>query len=256
MENISSNNKLLIESIIRNKNSSISKISKYLDACIMKDEKHSKKANILSYWLKDYINYLEQEENFDCSKLKQYSRGDIIKVNLGFNIGNEEGGLHYCIVLDKKNAKSYSTLTIVPLTSQKSNSRISNTSVFLGNEIYQALLNKSRILYKQVQAEFSCCKHELKEAKKLPTSTLKETKMQEIFEKINKNRTHLELIEKIKSELSQMKTGSIALINQITTISKQRIYNPKKDHDILSGIKLSNEKLMLIDEKIKKLYVN
>ena len=53
-----------------------------------------------------------------------------------------------------------------------------------------------------------------------------------------------------------MKKGSIALINQITTISKQRIYNSKKDMDILSGIKLSNEKMNLIDEKIKKLFLN
>ena len=53
-----------------------------------------------------------------------------------------------------------------------------------------------------------------------------------------------------------MKQGTIALVNQITTISKQRIYNPKKDFDILSGIKLSTEKIQLIDEKIKKLYIN
>ena len=53
-----------------------------------------------------------------------------------------------------------------------------------------------------------------------------------------------------------MKRGTIALINQITTISKQRIYNPKKDLDILSGIKISDEKMKLIDEKIKKLFIN
>ncbi len=29
-----------------------------------------------------------------------------------------------------------------------------------------------------------------------------------------------------------MKCGSIALVNQITTISKIRIYDPKTDHDI------------------------
>lgn len=53
-----------------------------------------------------------------------------------------------------------------------------------------------------------------------------------------------------------MKKGTIALANQITTISKQRIYNPKKDLDILSGIKLSAEKMSLIDKKIKELYIN
>ncbi|MCT3135805.1 type II toxin-antitoxin system PemK/MazF family toxin, partial [Lactococcus lactis] len=36
---------------------------------------------------------------------------------MGFNIGNEEGGLHYAIVLDNNNALGHSLITIVPLTS-------------------------------------------------------------------------------------------------------------------------------------------
>ena len=48
----------------------------------------------------------------------------------------------------------------------------------------------------------------------------------------------------------------MALVNQITTVSKIRIYDPKTDHDVLSGIKLSNEKLDLIDKEIIKLYTN
>ena len=126
------------ESILKNKNEAISKINEYLDACFLLDKKHKKKVNLLSYWLKDYMSYIEQEESFDSSKLKKYSRGDIIKVNLGFNIGNEEGGLHYCVVLDKKNAKSYSTLTVVPLSSLKDSTKLNKTSVLLGNEIYNA----------------------------------------------------------------------------------------------------------------------
>ena len=53
-----------------------------------------------------------------------------------------------------------------------------------------------------------------------------------------------------------MKQGSIALVNQITTVSKIRIYDPKTDYDILSNIKLSNEKLDLLDAEIIKRYTN
>lgn len=53
-----------------------------------------------------------------------------------------------------------------------------------------------------------------------------------------------------------MKYGSIAIINQIRVVSKQRIYNPKTEFDILSGIKLSNENLNLIDYKMKKMWLN
>lgn len=65
-----------------------------------------------------------------------------------------------------------------------------------------------------------------------------------------------ELIEKICNELNQMKTGTVALVNQITTISKQRIYDPKHDFDILAGIQLSSNSMEKIYEKIKKLYAN
>lgn len=85
---------------------------------------------------------------------------------------------------------------------------------------------------------------------------IKDFKIDHLKQKLLKNQENLMLIKKITSELSQMKKGTIALVNQITTISKQRIYNPKKDIDILSGIKISDEKMALIDNKIKKLYVN
>ena len=53
-------------------------------------------------------------------------------------------------------------------------------------------------------------------------------------------------------EISKMKRGSIALVNQITTISKIRIYDPKKNKDMLSGITLSEESLDKIDYEIIK----
>lgn len=247
--------------IIDNKNEAINKINEYLDNCIILDDKHAKKANLLSYWLKDFFRYIEQEETFNSSYLKEYSRGDIIKVNLGFNVGNEEGGLHYCVVLDKKNAKSYSTLTVVPLSSLKDTTKSHKTSVFLGEEIYNNLVKKCNDLIYQGQKEVDIIKQEIQYLKDLPENTeeeqiIKKYKISALNDKLTANQENLELIFKINEELSQMKKGTIALVNQITTISKQRIYNPKKDLDILSGIKLSDEKMALIDEKLKKLYVN
>lgn len=57
-------------------------------------------------------------------------------------------------------------------------------------------------------------------------------------------------IEKIKTEISKMKKGSIALVDQITTISKQRIYHD----DILIKIRLTNNSLDLLDKKIIELF--
>lgn len=247
--------------ILQNKNEAISEVTKYLDTCLLGDNKHMKKANFLSYWLKDYINYIAEEEKFNSSLLKEYSRGDVIKVNLGFNVGNEEGGLHYCIVLDKKNAKSYSTLTVIPLTSVKPWSKPRKTSVFLGDDIYKTLQKKNTEIIDTVKGHIDTYTDEIEKLYLLPEETeeeriIKDYKIQQISDIIISDNEKLDLFEKIRAELNQMKTGTIALVNQITTISKQRIYNPKKDLDILSGIKISDEKMKLIDEKIKKLFIN
>ena len=55
---------------------------------------------------------------------------------------------------------------------------------------------------------------------------------------------------RMMDEVAKMRRGSIALTNQISTISKIRIYDPKTNFDILSNVKLSNEKLDLIDNEI------
>ena len=62
-------------------------------------------------------------------------------------------------------------------------------------------------------------------------------------------------IKKVEKEILKMKKGSIALVSQITTISKQRIYDPKTSSDILANLRVSNNTLDLIDAKIKELFI-
>lgn len=50
------------------------------------------------------------------------------------------------MVLDVINAKKYSTLTVVPLTSQKTNKTIPNSAILLGTEIYDNLSIKNKNL--------------------------------------------------------------------------------------------------------------
>ena len=57
-------------------------------------------------------------------------------------------------------------------------------------------------------------------------------------------------IEKMEDEISKMKQDSIALVNQITTISKQRIF---KD-TVRRNVRVSNESLDLIDKQIIKFF--
>ena len=108
------------ESVISNKKAAIQKLNKLLERYINDPSgSHLKKANLISYWLKDYVRYLDFEEKFNPKRNIAYKRGNIVKVNFGFNLGAEYGGLHYGIVLDNKNDHSSSVVTVIPLTSAK-----------------------------------------------------------------------------------------------------------------------------------------
>ena len=248
------------EDVIKNKNEAIKMMTDYLDNCLEIDnDTNIKKVNLISYWLKDYIKYIKDEKNFNPINLKTYERGDIIKVNLGFNIGSELGGLHYCVVIDKKNNRNSPVVTVIPLSSQKTD-KINKNSIILGNDIYNKLIEKSNKLIEDNKIEIKENKNKLLiEIKRLTenNATTDEIylKTNEIQKNIAEAYKKLELAKKINEEVRKMKYGSIAIINQIRVVSKQRIYDPKTQFDILSGIKLSDENLDLIDVKMKKMFI-
>lgn len=193
-----------------------------------------KKSNLLAYWIQDFSEYHDEERTFDIAKSGVYSRGDIIKVNLGFNIGNELGGLHYCVVLNKYDNTKNGALNIIPLTSKKDNKKYTSSSVNLGKEIYNVFQEKIESEKQKLQQILN----ELEKIKNIPIN------IQKVVEREQK------YIEKMEKEICNMKKDSIALINQITTISKQRIF---KD-TIRRNVKISNTSLDLIDKQIIKFF--
>lgn len=193
-----------------------------------------KKSDLLAYWINDFAEYHDEERTFNIAKSGMYSRGDVIKVNLGFNIGNELGGLHYCIVLNKYDNTRNGALNIIPLTSRKDNKKYDSSSVNLGKELYnifQSKIEKEKIKLQQI----------LDELEKIDDISIN---IQNIIEKEQK------YIGKMETEISKMKKDSIALINQITTISKQRIF---KD-TVRRNVKISSNSLDLIDKQIIKFF--
>ena len=229
-------------------------------------DRHGEK---LSYWVRDYVRLLRAEASFNPRKLIRYKRGSIVKAHLGYRIGSEEGGLHYAVVIDNQNALSDATIRILPLTSVKDGTDIESlhhSNIYLGDEIFlrvseklehfrtrndaeeEALLSRidevhaemvapppenanHRVYLAEKRASFNGLMHEVK--------LLHERAMQE---------------KKVFDALSKMKTGSIALVGQITTISKLRIYDPIYKSGVLNNIKLSDDSLTKIDKKIIELY--
>lgn len=230
---------------------SIAKIDSYLKELIdSEDFRMHGKADKLCYWLNDWTNFLDFESRFKSTSLRRYKRGEIIKAHLGFNVGSEEGGLHYAVVIENENPKSSPVLTIVPLTSVKSDvdtDNLKSGNVFLGNELYTSLFLKINTLKRQISSELDSMQ-ELISTEKSPEIIMTITnKIKELEEEVS-------FLNLMRNESLKMKQGSIALVNQITTISKIRIYDPKTDHGILSGIKLSSDKMDLIDKEIIKKY--
>ena len=193
-----------------------------------------KKSNLLAYWIYDYAVYHDEERNFDTTKIRTFKRGDVVKANLGFNIGSELGGLHYCIVLDKYDNPKNASLNVIPLTSKKIDKIYSKSAINLGKELYNILNNNLE-----------------KENRKLNNLLKKIEKINDIPESIqNVIKEEQKYIDKMSKEINKMKQDSIALINQITTISKQRLF----DDIILRKVHLSSNSLDLIDNQIIKFF--
>lgn len=242
--------------LYNHKTTAFQKLDQYLNTLIESDDKKAKgKADKLCYWLRDWTSFISFEDQFSPMRLRRYKRGEIIKVHLGFNVGSEEGGLHYAVVLDKHNDKSSAVVTIVPLSSVKPSTDLPNLkkgTLFLGNEIFTSLNGKISATDKHLKEELAILKEF---ANKMDDKTPLSEKTN-AFKRLKACEDELSFLNKMRAEVLKMRVGSLALVNQITTVSKIRIYDPKTDHDILSGIKLSNEKLDLIDREVIKLYTN
>ena len=213
------------------KNKMLAKFDNYLTELIEGEQKA--KAEKISYWILDWMTYLEREVNFSPNKMLKYKRGSIVKVHLGFNVGSEEGGLHYAIVIDANNDLNNPVFTIIPLTSVKPHTdveRLGKNQLFIGSEIYEKLTQKlTKILEKLSNVQ-------------LPEATEDE---------LDKFQEELAYAKRIKAEIDRMKTGSIALIGQITTISKLRIFDPRNKFGVLKGIRVSDTILDKIDEHLQ-----
>ncbi len=190
----------------------------YLDEWLLKKSKLlEKEANILAI-------QMEEPENLKRQRFRTYQRGTIIKTDFGIGIGSEMSQIHFAIVLNNYDNPMNNVLTVVPLTS-KSN----KLNLYLGTLVIDILINK-------VKKEF-----------------------QPIEEKLNKNqdltieeKTKLNKLTNLLSYYQSSVKGTHACCSLITTISKERIFLPINEYDIIGRARCSNEIMNMIDEEIKK----
>ena len=249
------------------------------------DSLPEKKGTILAYWIKDYVRFLGREATFDPSKIIRYKRGSIVKAHLGYRIGSEEGGLHYAVVIDTYSTQAAKTVTIIPFTSVKSDTNSGNlhsSRLYIGDEIYQALQlktiseirdtrnlltslqlrvdeNKRKAEAIQVRLRAQAeGKEQCEQSLSLEDAKARLAEHRAVAEALSREVDSLarkvEQCEKLDREIQKMKHGSIALIGQITTISKLRIYDPMYPSDTLANIRLSADTMDKLDQKLRELF--
>ncbi|MGN0422823.1 MAG: type II toxin-antitoxin system PemK/MazF family toxin [Lachnospiraceae bacterium] len=260
------------DDVIQHKKKAIKTLNSTLEEFINDpSNEHLKKANLIAYWIENFAMYVKSEETFTPTRLLRYSRGNVIRVNFGFNIGKEFGGLHYAVVIDNDNKRNADVLTVIPLSSTDGK-EVHERSVDLGAELYKKisdvqnklLLNANNELdeLKKLNKSFSTALAVMQNIKSddIPSDVLKKIDSTIKFKRdIEIKEAHIEqsikIIKRNNNEIQKLKIGSMALVNQITTISKQRIYTPKHAEDFLYGISLSSSAMDKINDKIKELYV-
>lgn len=193
----------------------------------------------LTYWLNYWChNYIPIEKDFNYEEeLLQYRRGDVISVNLGFNIGSEQGGLHYAIVLDNACDKSSRTLTVIPLSTHrkecKSENDYSKYEVLIDNSIFT---NEIRRLKNKLTSLNSKCMD-------INTTESDKKKILRDIKFLQKELTKISSKERIYAQPAQIKN-----------ISKLRIYYPTEVGDILYNVNIGEDNLNNIENKIKELF--
>lgn len=223
------------------------------------DTDYMKKAALISKWIKQYTNYISFEDIFTPKKCISYNRGDIVFANFGFNIGSEFGGEHYAVVIDKENDRNSSTVTVIPLSSYKPEKEIHPNDLYLGNELFNQMQLKQKTIISHLKEQCAKNKLLLEVIKTTFSSNPENEEIEVLLNELETKQRELELeiekAEKLKLELLSLKQGSIAKVQQITTISKMRIYNPKYSSDSLYGIRFSTETMSSINNKIKDFFI-
>lgn len=218
------------------------------------DDLHIKKRPmLLGYWLKSYTYFFKNEDSFQPSSVYKLKRGSVVQVEFGYRVGRELGGRHYAVVLDRDNKISRNTVTVVPLGSIKENDDEEPWTVKLNDGLFSLVNNKLNVLLAEGHRTINEA-DAMNES--IANATPEEAKELRTIQraKIDQARQSCRQAKEWLAELSHMKLGSKVLVDQIATVSKMRISQPKKKSHPLFGIRLSAGDMDLIDKKIVELY--
>ncbi|HPK16335.1 MAG: PemK-like protein [Firmicutes bacterium ADurb.Bin248] len=197
---------------------------------------------------------LRCEARFKPAELIRFSRGDIVRVNFGFRIGNELGGNHYAIIIDTRNNKSSGLVTVIPLTSVKPTSAQNEYSHWLKVGVKDIAQQRCKKLLEETNryaAELEKAIDQLSESKAITKDDIDRIKRE-----VDATRQKYEVAKRNVDEVNKMHDGSIANVGQIVTVSKQRILYPLKNSDVLYACSCATDDMQEISKIVTKLFID
>lgn len=215
------------------------------------NEADQKRAQIMSYWIKTYTGMIRRETDFNPASIPRLTRRQIVNVDFGFRVGSELGGLHYAVVLDKKNSMNGDTVTVIPLGSMKEHYKVSKNRVALEDGIFAALDEKANKQIEEAMKIADSVANDL-DLKELP----EKERVAEAMKRFAIAKTKLDSSEASIKKMEKLKHGSVANISQITTVSKLRIKEPITPQSVLYGVKASERDMKQIEQAIVELYIS
>ncbi|MDK9866685.1 type II toxin-antitoxin system PemK/MazF family toxin [Staphylococcus sp. IPLA37010] len=225
-------------------NSKLNNSNKNLKLSYEKSHDKNLKLLYMPHWIEFYSASLKNEVLRKQKYYKTFSKGAIIYVKLGSNIGSEFSGNHFCVVLDNKDNKMKETITIVPLSSKNNKNYIKlNTTLF-------------DLTIQNLKIKVSKCR------KNLDNLTSKNKNCREEYVFSNDENSNFKNIEKQVSEIETLlniygkhkNKETFANISGITTLSKKRIMKIN-DSDPTGEMIINDNDLKNIHEQIQVKYL-
>ncbi|WP_173303503.1 type II toxin-antitoxin system PemK/MazF family toxin [Streptococcus sp. 1290] len=230
--------------------------------------KNNNKFRFLPNWLEKESNLFLSETQNTSKSYNVLKRGSLIFVDFGINIGSELSNRHWAVVLNKNDSPKSRNLTVLPISSKEK-----KFSVMIDEVIQQ----KSKrfllpILDKIGFDYFSIIHYALTEITPFDLGSAEEIYQEfliqygdaynsESAKEIYDNGAGMEKVENTNRKLKYLVNHyqrfnkiSYAKCDQIKTISKDRIIYIN-ELDPCGKIKVSDETLDRIDEKLKELYL-
>ena len=183
----------------------------------------------------------------ESKKFKYYRREQIIQVKFEPQTGYEIKGIHYAIVVTKRDQPYIGTLTVVPLTS-KSGNHLMPIGSCISDSVFLELLREKNYYYDLLLKAKMQTERIQKAGSVLEATTQDE--LDQIERDLKAYLDNIKYFDDLENKYKNIKKSSYANIYQITTIDKSKIVNPMNHLDPIKRIKAPDSVMDKIDKGI------